>query len=117
MSDNGWRAEVTMKRVLTSLFVLTAIATPAFAQQGASQQQQQPPAASARSSAEIAGRFRLDVAGANQGAVQNVEQGGADRDAPPPTFNPLAQGQASEAVANNRLPTPTTQPPSTKPRM
>lgn len=95
-----------MKHIAVCIAAVVAIATPALAQQG-SQPQQPNAATSGHARSHVAGRFHLDIANSNDGALNRIDDEHPDENAAP-ALNDQAAAQAQTSTPQVQLPPPQT---------
>lgn len=93
-----------MKHIAVCIAAVVTVATPAMAQNGAPPPNQSS-ATSAPSRTAIAGRFGLELANDNRGAVDQIDEAPSDENAPP-TLTDQAAAQARTSAAQAQLPPP-----------
>lgn len=96
-----------MKHIAVCLAAVVAIATPALAQQGAQSQQQPNAATSGHARSHVAGRFHLDIANGNDGALNRIDDEHPDENAAP-ALNDQAAAQAQSTTPQVQVSPPQT---------
>lgn len=95
-----------MKHIAVCIAAVVALATPASAQQGA-QAQEPNVATSGPARSHVTGRFHLDLANSNNGALNRIDDEHPDDNAAP-TLNSQASAQAQANTPQVQLPPPQT---------
>lgn len=98
-------------RLIASLLALSALAfAPLAFAQPSTPPRVKPPTVT-HNPAELAGRFQLELGGAQSGAVTNVEGNGERNDGVAPTIQNVPPNAAPPPVQGTRTPRPDTPPP------